>query len=143
MNMYSQACKNAIRAVIYLSVHASEEEPKGVKEIAESLGVTRHFLAKVMQQLAKQDLVSSMKGRGGGFYLSKLNRRKKLAHIIQAIDGQEVLTGCVLGFEKCNSKDPCIFHDEVAHFRDKLNDFLVRQDLDTVARLIKENKFKI
>ena len=141
--MYSQACKNAIRAVIYLSVNSSEDNPIGIKEISNELGVTYHFLAKIMQQLAKQNLVSSMKGRGGGFYLSKKNKKMKLADIIVAIDGQDVLTGCVLGFDKCNAKNPCVFHEEVVHFRENLNNFLVRQSLDAVADLIKENKFKI
>lgn len=129
--------------MIYLSINASEEKPVGIKEVADELDVTRHFLAKIMQMLAKQNLVSSQKGRNGGFYLSRENRKKKLANVIQAIDGQEVLTGCVLGFDKCDSKNPCAFHDNVVKFRDNLNDFLVRQDMDNVAKLVQENKFKI
>jgi Rrf2 family protein len=129
--------------VIYLSINASEDKPQGIKEVADELDITRHFLAKIMQLLAKQNLVSSKKGRNGGFYLSEDNKKKKLAEIIRSIDGQEVLTGCVLGFEQCDSKNPCVFHDNVVKFRDNLNEFLVRQDLGNVAQVVEENNFKI
>lgn len=65
--MFSKACTYAIRAALYLAVHAGPQARLGVKEIAEALDVPKHFLAKILQQLVRNNLVSSVKGPSGGF----------------------------------------------------------------------------
>ena len=72
--MFSKACKYAIRAVLYLSVHSSEDQKLGAREIAEAIDVPKPYLAKILQQLSKHKLISSSKGTGGGFYLTERDR---------------------------------------------------------------------
>ena len=74
--MFSQACKYAIRAVLYLAVHASEGKKVGVKDIAAALDVPKYFLAKILQQLSRNNLISSTKGPSGGFFLSEKTAKR-------------------------------------------------------------------
>ena len=111
--MFSKSCKYGIRAVLFLSTHSSEANKYGVKTISEKLSVPKHFLAKILQQLSRNGLVSSLKGPTGGFYMSKQSKNASLLDIIVSIDGPDSFSTCVLGFPKCNSKNPCIMHDEV------------------------------
>ena len=69
--MLTNACKYAIRSILYLAMHTNEQHKVGVKKIAEELESPQPFLAKLLQQLNKGKLVSSTKGPNGGFYLSK------------------------------------------------------------------------
>ena len=67
--MFSNSCQYAIRAVLYLAIHADTHHKLGAEVLAGALGIPRHFLAKILQQLAKNKLISSSRGRNGGFFL--------------------------------------------------------------------------
>jgi len=64
--MLSNACKYAIRSILYLAMHTDEQHKVGVKKIAEELESPQPFLAKLLQQLNKEKLVSYTKGTNGG-----------------------------------------------------------------------------
>ena len=122
--MLSNACKYAIRSVLYLSVIIDENKKVGVKKIAEELEVPQPFLAKLLQQLTKNKLVSSSKGPTGGFYLSKKNLKNTVWDIIKCIDGTTKFDNCFMGLSSCSDLNPCPIHFTVAPFKKKLmNDF--------------------
>jgi len=59
----------------------------------------------------KHGIAESHKGINGGFALKRQASKIMLIEVIQAIDGDVFLEGCVLGFEKCSSGNPCPLHD--------------------------------
>ena len=75
--MLSQACKYAIRAVLYLAQRGGKD-PLLCKEIASELDVPEQFLAKIMQDLVRHKLLVSFKGRRGGFNLLRSTRQISL-----------------------------------------------------------------
>lgn len=118
--MLSNACKYAIRSVLYLSVNFDDNTKIGVKKIAEELKVPQPFLSKLLQQLTKNDLVSSSKGPAGGFYLSEKNLNNTVWDIIKCIDGTTKFDNCFMGLSSCNDLNPCPVHFTVAPFKQKL-----------------------
>lgn len=118
--MLSNASKYAIRSILYLASNSSENNKISVKIIADDLETPQSFLAKLLQQLTTNNLVSSTKGPHGGFYLSVKNKRKSLWDIIICIDGNEKFNQCFLGLSECNDKNPCPAHDIVAPFKKKM-----------------------
>lgn len=141
--MFSKSCQYGIRAVLYLGVHSTMEKRLGVTEIAENLEVPKHFLAKILQQLAKGNLLSSTKGPSGGFYLNKKNRASNLKEIIEAIDGGHIFTGCILGLKECSSEKPCPLHFQAYGIREGLNYQLEYQTIDEIAEKIKRTNLTI
>ncbi len=122
--MLSNACKYAIRSMLYLVLHADETKKIGVKKIAEDLDTPQPFLAKLLQQLTRSRLVSSTKGPNGGFFLNKKNKEKSVWDIIRSIDGTEKFNQCFLGLSKCGDENPCPVHFTVSPFKEKiLEDF--------------------
>ena len=140
--MFSASCRNAIRAVIYLAIHSDEENKLGVEDIASALDISRHFLAKSLQLLAKNDFVSSIRGPKGGFFLSEENRRAKLLSIISCMDGPQIVDKCVLGLSDCSNDNPCPFHMHMSEFRSGLNEFLLGQTIGEVASKIENDKIR-
>ena len=140
--MFSKSCKNAIRAVLYLAIHSDEDRKLGVDSIATELGVSRHFLAKTLQLLAKADFISSARGPNGGFYLNAANRRSNLLSIIRYMDGPESVSECVLGLPNCSNDNPCPFHVHVKKFRDGLNQFLFMQSIEEAAKRISQEDLR-
>jgi len=115
--MLSNACKYAIRSILYLAIHTNEDKKVGVKKIAEELETPQPFLAKLLQQLTRNSLVSSSKGPKGGFYLSDENKENAIWDIIKNIDGTTKFDQCFLGLSKCSDNNPCPVHFIVAPFK--------------------------
>jgi Rrf2 family protein len=118
--MLSNACQYAIRSILFLAMYSDEKNKIGVKKVSEELETPLPFLAKLLQQLAKSNLVSSIKGPNGGFYLTKHNKKNSIWDIIVCIDGSSKFEGCFMGLSSCNEEAPCPVHYNVAQFKDKL-----------------------
>ena len=67
MLIFSNTCQYAIKACIVL---ATERKKVGIIDISEQIGTPTYFTSKILQQLAKKQLISSGKGKGGGFFLT-------------------------------------------------------------------------
>ncbi len=118
--MLSNACKYAIRSILYLGIHTDDSKKIGVKIIADELETPQPFLAKLLQQLTKSKLVSSTKGPNGGFYLSKENKENSIWDIVENIDGLDKFDQCFLGLAKCEDKNPCPVHFIASPFKKKI-----------------------
>ncbi|MFN7117377.1 MAG: RrF2 family transcriptional regulator [Saprospiraceae bacterium] len=141
--MFSKACKYGMRAVLYLAVHSNEEQKLGVKEIAEALNVPRPFLAKIMQQLSRAQLISSSKGPTGGFYLSEKNARASLRQVVDCMDGNEVFTACIMGLPVCGAEHPCPLHSKAFAYREGLVKLLSEHTIAEFAKRIDRMKLTI
>lgn len=108
----------------------------GVDELSKKLKVPRHFLAKILQQLAKQKSISSSKGRKGGFYLSEENLQSTLITIIRNIDGPGIFDECVLGLSQCSGENPCPYHKVVHEYRSAFSELLKGETIAESAQRI-------
>lgn len=115
--MLSKACKYGIRAALYLASAARNDKRIGVHELAGKLKVPEAFLAKILQQLAREGIVSSVKGPHGGFYMTPGNLDQPLLRVIEVIDGKHLFSECIMGLSQCSSKSPCVLHGEMAKFK--------------------------
>ena len=137
--MLSNACKYAIRSILYLAMHNEENKRIGVKKIAEELETPQPFLAKLLQQLTRNKLVSSSKGPTGGFFLDDRNLKNSVWDIIKCIDGTEKFEKCFMGLASCGGENPCPVHFTVAPFKEKiLKDFRDK----TIKQFVDEIKLK-
>ncbi len=118
--MLSSANKYAIRSVLYLALYSNESKKIGVKTIADKLEAPQPFLAKLLQQLTRDQLVSSTKGPSGGFYLSKKDKKNTIWDIFKSIDGTKKFDQCFLGLSKCTIESPCPVHNIVADFKERI-----------------------
>ena len=77
-------------------------------EIAGSLGLPPPTVAKLLTALTRGGLVTSQRGVGGGYRLSRAPAEISVAAIIQALEGPITLTACVHGSEEqCEVESLC------------------------------------
>lgn len=115
--IFSSTCQHALRALIYLALHR-DRWPVLVREVAESENIPRPFLSKILHDLNKRGLVSSSKGPGGGYRLSREPSEISLSDVVEAVDGAVDLgQTCVLGLDDCRDDAPCALHDFWKSFR--------------------------
>jgi len=116
--MLSYTCKTAVKAVIFLATRYETGERTGLREVSEHIGASEHTVGKMLQTLVRQDVIKSLKGPSGGFYVSKEQRKQPLIHIVEAIDGKNIFKGCGLGLSRCSATHPCPIHNEYKEARD-------------------------
>lgn len=110
--------------MIYLATQPKNGGKTGIKQISRDLDLPTPFLAKILQDLAKQKILISSKGPHGGFSLMKDPRKIKVIDIVKAIDGEEFFTSCIIHSGPCGGKRHkrryCALHDEYDKVRHEL-----------------------
>ena len=134
--MLSKRTQYALRAVLYLAIHSKGNTKIGVNVIAEDLQVPKQFLSKILQELVKNKLVKSSKGKLGGFYLSRANMNNSLRQIIEVFDGDDLFCNCMMGLPTCSSDNPCPLHESASAFRIDLEETLENKTIKEVANKI-------
>lgn len=77
-------------------------------QLSEETGVPLPTAQKLMQRLAGAGLLSSLRGTGGGFKLTRPAAAITLADIIEAIEGPIAMTACVeTGRHDCGLEGTC------------------------------------
>ncbi len=143
--MLSNSCRYGIRAVIYLAKQPASAGKTGIIKISSDLELPTPFLAKILQQLAKQKILSSSKGPHGGFSLLKDPRKISLLDIVTSIDGTDLFTNCVMHNGSCesvdNSKNKCPLHDDYEKVRKNMIKLFSNKTIYDLA--IKANDVKL
>ncbi|MBM3739032.1 MAG: Rrf2 family transcriptional regulator [Acidobacteria bacterium] len=137
--IYSKSSEYAIRAFVYLA-----STPPGkyamVKQIAEESDIPSHFLAKILQQLARKGLLKSSKGPTGGFALAQPPAETTLCQIVDTVDGLNDYKRCLGGRTECNDQAPCGLHDSWKHMRSSIIEYLERTSIEAVAASLEQKR---
>ncbi len=106
-----------------------------VKDIAKPINVPQAYIAKLLQALVKEKIVTSVRGVNGGFYLDEKNKNQTILSIIAVINGKEQFNTCMLSLEKCDEDKPCPLHNMLNPSR---NDILKNLRSKTIKDLVKD-----
>lgn len=109
--MLSDTAEYAIRAVLYIADNAEAESRMSVESIATALRVPRNYLSKILYRLAKQGVLESRRGPGGGFVLAVRADRLTLDRIVACFDPRPARRSCLLGRPQCSDRNPCPAHE--------------------------------
>jgi Rrf2 family transcriptional regulator, iron-sulfur cluster assembly transcription factor len=86
------------------------KSPVTLSEISERQKISLSYLEQLFGKLRRQELVSSVRGPGGGYNLAKPAAQVSVADIITAVDEPIDATQCG-GKENCKDDHKCITHD--------------------------------
>ncbi|HEX7553183.1 MAG TPA: Rrf2 family transcriptional regulator [Geothrix sp.] len=130
----SQTTGYAVRALCCL------QEPGGqpvlVEEVAESTGIPRSYLSKLIHKLAKKGLVKARRGHHGGVVLAKPSTEITLEELSEAIDGVVWQKRCLMGLLGCSDATPCALHE---FWHETLAQILARLRAVTLADLARHH----
>ena len=100
--MISKKTKYGLKALSYI---ASKEEnsPVLIAEISTSENISKKFLESILLTLKKSGILSSKKGKGGGYYLLKQPKEIKISTVIRILEGPIAMLPCV----SLNYYEPC------------------------------------
>jgi len=106
--VFSQTAEYALRAVVFLA-----ERPPGTRwaaqKIADGTQIPSGYLSKIMQSLARHQVVSSQRGPSGGFSLGRPPRQISLYEILKAVDPIQRIHKCPLNLPE-HATSLCALH---------------------------------
>ena len=128
--------KKSEYALLSLISIAKSNEAKNVDELSKELNISKSFLAKIMQNLAKQNLVISHRGVNGGFALNKSWETITILEIVVAAEEKlPSVFECSPSAESCPNQVAmlCTIWPLLNNLQLKINDFLEKLTLKDIA----------
>ncbi len=138
----SRTSQYAVQALIYMATQPNAT-PVLNKDIASKLGVPAPYLAKILQNLAKGNLLFSFRGRLGGFCLRESGTEITLMHILLLTEGPAFTQSCLLGLKKCSDETACPLHFRWKPVKAKIIDLLEDTTLDKLAKAVESGKYRL
>jgi len=126
--LFSRACEYALRALFEMA-RQQEQESWTVQELAQRTHTPAPFLAKTFQSLVKGEILTSTKGRRGGFAFARRPDQIPLMEVVALIDGPALVENCALGLPTCGDRNPCPFHDRWKEIRASIVNLLRSESL--------------
>lgn len=108
--MLSKTSQYALRAILYLA-HQPEDRSVRATDVAEDLGVPANYLSKILHTLAREGLLVSERGPGGGFRLGRAAGEITVADAIEPFETLGDGRQCLLGRPECRDTDACAVHE--------------------------------
>ena len=123
----------AVTAMLDLAINA-DKGPVSLADISERQGISISYLEQLFAKLRKSELVTSVRGPGGGYRLSRPSADLFVASIIDAVDEQVDATRCA-GEGTCQDGGMCLTHYLWQDLSGQIHAFLSGISLgDLVAR---------
>ncbi|HSO46191.1 MAG TPA: Rrf2 family transcriptional regulator, partial [Rhodoferax sp.] len=97
-----------LRVLMYCAASKERTEPVTITEIAESHGISRSHLTKIVQQLAARGWLETTRGRGGGMRLALPAKDLCLGTIVRATETDFALVECFdASLNQCRMDQNC------------------------------------
>lgn len=121
----------ALRTLIY--VGAKDGDLSRIAEIAESFGISNTHLMKIVNQLAQQGYVETVRGKGGGVRLGRPAEQIGVGAVVRDTEEELAVMGCLSGAGFCRIEDCCVLRGAL---REATLAFLETLDGYTLADLL-------
>lgn len=122
-------------ALLSLNIIKNSEKPKGAEQLSIELSIPKSFLAKILQALAKAEILESRKGAHGGFIMIKKSSEISIAQIIIAAEGKTpAVFDCTQYSTTCpnGSIGMCSISPFLVNFQSKIDTFLHKLTLEDI-----------
>jgi Rrf2 family iron-sulfur cluster assembly transcriptional regulator len=127
----------AVTAMLDLALH-SQNKPVSLADISSRQEISLSYLEQLFSKLRSQELVTSVRGPGGGYKLRLPAEDIDIAAIVDAVNESVNVTNCG-GKGNCQRGHMCLTHHLWCDLSDQLHGFLKGINL---ASLIERNEIK-
>lgn len=142
--MISKKAKYAINALVFIAKHKNQQ-PISVMKIAENQNIPMRFLENILFELKNAQILTSKRGKYGGYLLNASPDEIHMARIMRMFDGAIGLLPCVTYkyYEKCEEcvdEATCGIREVAMEIRNETVKRLKRSTLSDIIE--RENRLK-
>lgn len=124
----------AVMAMVDLAKHNDPKHPTSLSAIAVRQDISLPYLEQLFSKLRRADLVKSVRGPQGGYYLAIAADEIKIAQIIDAADEEINIAACAgANGVNCSKQDHCHTTSLWRALSDHIDAFLENITLDDIA----------
>lgn len=127
----------AVTAMLDVALH-SRNGPVPLADISERQAISLSYLEQLFSRLRKEELVSSVRGPGGGYQLGRAANDIAIGEVIRAVDESIDATRCQ-GQSDCQGGERCLTHTLWQDLSDRISQFL---NGITIGELMMKNEVK-
>ncbi len=127
-----------LRALIDLAEWGSESSPVYLSDIAKRQGVSEKYLEHIFSSLHKAGLVKSLRGRKGGYLLSKKPDEITLNQVVSSLEGPCSFVDCVSDESVCTQTETCVTRDVWKALGNKVEEVLNGYTLASLVQMKQE-----
>lgn len=107
-------------------------ELASAKEIAEKFGIPKELLAKILQKLARENIIDAVKGPAGGYRIRKDANTINMTRFIEILEGPVGLMDCYFDTD-CIQLDTCNIRSPINRINDSIRSLLNKMTLADIA----------
>ncbi|MGR6872544.1 Fe-S cluster assembly transcriptional regulator IscR [Pseudomonas sp. HK3] len=131
----------AVTAMLDLAIHG-HSKPVSLNDISNRQGISLSYLEQLFAKLRRSELVSSVRGPGGGYRLARSEGEISIAQVVDAVNESMDATRC-RGKGDCQEGDQCLTHHlwqdlshQIHEFLDDISiqDLISRKEIRDVAK---------
>ncbi len=130
----STRAQYAVRAMVDLALF-SGGHPVTLKEIAQREEIPLNYLEQLFFRLKKGNIVTSVRGPGGGYVLARESRDIRVGEIVTAVEEPLNPVNCLdEGAEPCPRLSRCVTHTVWKDLGERIRGFLDSINLEELTR---------
>ena len=122
--MYGKQTETAIAAMSRLAEVYDGHSRLSAIDIADSRGLQRPFVGKILTMLSQAGLVTGSPGPGGGYALARAPKDIAIYDVFRLFEREDTSTECPFGGGVCGVGEPCALHDKLVELQIALNGLL-------------------
>ena len=131
--MISTKGRYALRVMVDLAEHAAEGYIP-LQTIAKRQGISEKYLESILAVLSKAGLLDAVRGKGGGYVLTRPPEQYTVGEILRLTEGSLAPVACLDGDCKgCSRSDECPTLDVWKNLDKLINDYLDGVTLDQLV----------
>jgi Rrf2 family nitric oxide-sensitive transcriptional repressor len=121
----------ALRVLIYVAAHPQKRAT--IAETARAFDISEHHLTKVVQHLGREGFLTNLRGRGGGFVLSREPAQINVGAVVRSTEQGEPAECFDASANRCTVAPACRLKDVLA---EAVESFYTTLDHYTLADLV-------
>jgi len=121
----------SLRVLIYLAIH--QDQLATISEIANSYGISKNHLMKIVQQLNQQGYLLATRGKNGGIKLNRPAEEINIGQLVRKIEDKNKLVECFDADNQCVITPSCQLKNI---FAEALENFFATLDAYTLSDLV-------
>lgn len=120
-----------IKAMLELAL-SYDKEMMSVRSIAQKQNISDLYLEQLFSVLKKHELIKSVRGAKGGYFLAKHPREITIKHIMYALEGPTNIADCVDKDTTCDNLDKCATRVLWVKIRDTIDEIFASVTLQDI-----------
>ncbi len=103
----STKARYGVLAMHFLAQRYSENKPISINSISTNKGLSEQYLEQIFSKLKKAELITSIRGKNGGYILSRNPNEITIGQIIRALEGELAPSECSFDPTCCGNAGTC------------------------------------